>query len=104
MREKPCKQSCSQTSCIAIQDKIQKSMAKDMVEPKRKYIDIEATWKKQLLKKASGPGGLLIMTIVQARDLRYQTSQNSADHIDLLCRLHPLTETEMTSSVFPSFS
>jgi len=53
-----------------VQDKIQKSMSKDMVEPKRKYIDIESVWKKQLLTKASGPGGLLIMTVVQARDLR----------------------------------
>jgi hypothetical protein len=55
---------------VLLQDKIQKSMSKDMVEPKRKYIDIESVWKKQLLKKASGPGGLLIMTVVQARDLR----------------------------------
>ena len=72
MQYKTCKQRYRTSSCVAVvQDKIQKSMAKDMVEPKRKYIDIEATWKKQLLKKASGPGGLLIMTIVQARDLRY---------------------------------
>lgn len=42
-----------------------------MVEPKRKYIDTEATYKKHLLAKASGPGGLLIITVVQARDLRY---------------------------------
>ena len=74
-------QSRTSLSCAAVvQDKIQKSMAKDMVEPKRKYIDIEATWKKQLLKKASGPGGLLIMTIVQARDLRYQDSRKSLNH------------------------
>ena len=45
-------------------------MSKDMVEPKRKYIDVESTWKKQLLNKAAGPGGLLIVTMVQARDLR----------------------------------
>lgn len=59
-----------ETCRVRLQDKIQKSMSKDMVEPKRKYIDIESVWKKQLLKKASGPGGLLIMTVVQARDLR----------------------------------
>ena len=59
-------------SCqIALQDKMQKSMSKDMVEPKRKYIDMESTWKKKLLNKAAGPGGLLIVTMVQARDLRY---------------------------------
>ena len=45
-------------------------MAKDMVEPKRKYVDTEATYKKHLLSKAAGPGGLLIITVVQARDLR----------------------------------
>ena len=55
---------------VHLQDKIQKSMSKDMVEPKRKYIDVEAVWKKLLLNKASGPGGLLIVTVVQARDLR----------------------------------
>ena len=45
-------------------------MSKDMVEPKRKYVDVEATYKKHLLNKAAGPGGLLLVTIVQARDLR----------------------------------
>lgn len=54
----------------SVQDRIQKSMSKDMVEPKRKYIDVESTWKKKLLNKAAGPGGLLIVTMVQARDLR----------------------------------
>ena len=49
---------------------MQKSLSKDMVEPKRKYIDLESTWKKKLLSKAAGPGGLLIVTMVQARDLR----------------------------------
>lgn len=61
-----------------MQDKIQKSMSKDMVEPKRKYIDLEATWKKKLLNKAAGPGGLLIVTMVQARDLRYCTALTTA--------------------------
>ena len=41
-----------------------------MVEPKRKYVDTEASYKKHLLSKASGPGGLLLITVVQARDLR----------------------------------
>lgn len=59
---------CSKLVCL--QDAIQKNMAKDMVEPKRKYVDMEATYKKHLLNKAAGPGGLLIITVVQARDLR----------------------------------
>lgn len=60
-------------------------MSKDMVEPKRKYIDIEAVWKKQLLKKASGPGGLLIMTVVQARDLRCCSSRALLAVLHLWC-------------------
>ena len=65
-----CTGPCHTKLAEALQDKIQKSMSKDMVEPKRKYIDVESTWKKQLLNKAAGPGGLLMVTIVQARDLR----------------------------------
>ena len=45
-------------------------MSTEMVEAKRKYVDMEAGWKKQRLKKKAGPGGLLSVTIVQARDLR----------------------------------
>ena len=58
------------SSTVWWQDAITKSMQKDMVEPKRKYVDTEASYKKHLLSKASGPGGLLLITVVQARDLR----------------------------------
>lgn len=56
-----------------------------MVEPKRKYIDVESTWKKKLLNKAAGPGGLLIVTMVQARDLRCCIDCNM-----MKCNLHSL--------------
>ena len=55
---------------LLLQSQIQKKMTTEMVEPKRKYVDIEAVWKKQRLKKKAGPGGLLSVTLVQARDLR----------------------------------
>ena len=46
-------------------------MSKEMVEPKRKYVDIEVVYKKQRMRRQAGPGGLLSVTIVQARDLRW---------------------------------
>ena len=62
--------SCQPIVPPLLQSQIQKKMTTEMVEPKRKYVDIEAVWKKQRLKKKAGPGGLLSVTIVQARDLR----------------------------------
>lgn len=64
---------------------MQKSMSKDMVEPKRKYIDVESTWKKHLLNKAAGPGGLLIVTMVQARDLRCLLDIACFDTVSAAC-------------------
>ena len=71
-----------------------------MVEPKRKYIDIESVWKKQLLKKASGPGGLLIMTVVQARDLRY-IGQGYEHHVCRGQATHSCAST-MLADYFPT--
>ena len=62
--------SCQPFVPLLLQSQIQKKMTTEMVEPKRKYVDIEAVWKKQRLKKKAGPGGLLSVTLVQARDLR----------------------------------
>ena len=61
---------CQPVVPLLLQSQIQKKMTTEMVEPKRKYVDIEAVWKKQRLKKKAGPGGLLSVTLVQARDLR----------------------------------
>lgn len=44
-------------------------MAKQMVEPKRKTIDVEKIWLDKRAEKGSGPGGMLCLTLVQARDL-----------------------------------
>ncbi|KAL3130535.1 hypothetical protein ABBQ38_008347 [Trebouxia sp. C0009 RCD-2024] len=84
----------------ALKDKMQKSMSKDMVEPKRKYIDVESTWKKHLLNKAAGPGGLLIVTMVQARDLRYRgMTMSNMKQIDAYCELRYGTQVFRTPCV-----
>ncbi len=53
----------------ALQSQLAKLMAKQMVEPKRKTIDIEKIWLDKRAEKGSGPGGMLCLTLVQARDL-----------------------------------
>lgn len=45
-------------------------LAKDMIEPKRKFTDMTRVWDKLRAKKSGGPGGLLCLTVVQARELR----------------------------------
>jgi hypothetical protein len=45
-------------------------LAKDMIEPKRKFTDMTRVWAKLRTKRTGGPGGLLQLTIVQARELR----------------------------------
>lgn len=52
------------------QERIQKVLAKDMIEPKRKFTDMTRVWDKLRAKKSGGPGGLLCLTVVQARELR----------------------------------
>ena len=52
------------------QERIQKVLAKDMIEPKRKFTDMTRVWNKIRAKKTGGPGGLLCLTVVQARELR----------------------------------
>ncbi len=42
-----------------------------MIEPKRKFTDMTRVWDNIRAKKSGGPGGLLCLTIVQARELRY---------------------------------
>jgi hypothetical protein len=56
------------------QERIQKVLAKDMIEPKRKFTDMTRVWDKLRAKKSGGPGGLLCLTVVQARELRCPTS------------------------------
>ena len=51
------------------QSQLAKLMAKQMVEPKRKTIDVEKIWLDKRAEKGSGPGGMLCLTLVQARDL-----------------------------------
>ena len=57
-------------SCSYKQERIQKVLAKDMIEPKRKFTDMTRVWDKLRAKKSGGPGGLLCLTVVQARELR----------------------------------
>lgn len=57
-------------SCPPEQERIQKVLAKDMIEPKRKFTDMTRVWDKLRAKKSGGPGGLLCLTVVQARELR----------------------------------
>ena len=58
-----------QSYCI-VQARVQTVLAKDMIEPKRKYTDMVRVWDKLRAKKSGGPGGLLQLTLVQARELR----------------------------------
>ena len=53
-----------------MQSRIQRALAKDMIEPARKFTDMGRVWDKMRAKKLGGPGGLLQLTLVQARDLR----------------------------------
>lgn len=42
-----------------------------MIEPRRKFTDMTRVWDKIRAKKSGGPGGLLCLTVVQARELRW---------------------------------
>ena len=46
------------------------ALAKNMIEPKRKFTDTARVWDKFRAKKSGGPGGMLQLTLVQARELR----------------------------------
>ena len=46
-----------------------------MIEPKRKFTDMTRVWDKIRARKSGGPGGLLCLTVVQARELRWQPAR-----------------------------
>ena len=63
------------SAAARVQGRIQTALAKNMVEPKRKFTDTTRVWDKFRAKKSGGPGGMLQLTLVQARELRCGGSQ-----------------------------
>jgi len=76
-------------------------LAKDMIEPKRKFTDMTKVWAKLRSKRSGGPGGLLQLTVVQARELRYASA--CIRRFPWLCRLlarcQPHAGVRLTSSL-----
>ena len=69
-------------------------LAKDMIEPKRKFTDMTKVWAKLRSKRSGGPGGLLQLTVVQARELRCAFACTWRSHVakaafSLPCRKVP---------------
>ncbi|KAK9808686.1 hypothetical protein WJX72_001889 [[Myrmecia] bisecta] len=85
---------------MVLKDRVQKVLAKDMVEPRRNYTDLERLWQRKRVEHSSGPGGMLSVSIVQARDLRYPGSKlKSGALIDAYCELRYAGEVFRTPCV-----